>query len=120
MWKRSGFNGLAFIALLALASADLARAAAANRTLAVSVARRDLRPLGNVTVQLSGAVNLQGVTDDNGRVAFPGLPPAGAITVTPSRSGFRFEPTQLTVPDSANPSTAAFVAFPTATDLTLS
>jgi hypothetical protein len=93
---------------------------AQTRELAVSVARRDLRPLGQVTVQLSGAVSLQGVTDDNGRVAFPGLPAAGAITVTPSRSGFRFEPMQLTIPGSANPATAAFVAFPTATDLTLS
>src|SRR6185436_6313678 len=82
--------------------------------------RRDLRPLGNVTVQLSGAVNLQGVTDDNGRVAFLGLPVAGAITVTPSRSGFRFEPPQLTIPASPNPATAAFTAFPTTTDLGLS
>jgi hypothetical protein len=88
--------------------------------LAVSVSRRDLRPLAQVTVQLSGAVNLQGTTDNNGRVTFPGLPTTGPITVTPSRSGFRFEPTQLTITASANPATATFVAFPTSTDLTLS
>src|SRR5262245_14387627 len=79
--------GLALVGVLLLATADLPCTAADNRGLTVSVARRDLRPLGLVTVQLSGAVNLQGVTDANGRVAFPGLPPAGAITVTPSRSG---------------------------------
>jgi hypothetical protein len=112
--------GLALTGLFVVATGELPCTAAQNRELAVSVARRDLRPLGLVTVQLSGAVNLQGATDENGRVAFPGLPPAGAITVTPSRSGFRFEPAQLTIPDSANPATAAFTAFPTATDLGLS
>ena len=111
--------GLVLAGVFVVATTDLPCSAADNRNLAVSVARADLRPLGLVTVQLSGAVNLQGVTDANGRVTFPGLPP-GAITVTPSRSGFRFEPTQLTIPDSANPATAAFVAFPTATDLSLS
>lgn len=85
----------------------------------MSVARRDLRPLGGVTLQLAGAASLQGVTDNNGRAAFPGLPAAGAITITPSRSGFRFEPPQLTIPDLANPPAAVFVAFPTATDLEL-
>src|SRR5436190_900518 len=114
------FLGVAFVGIFVMATANLPCTAAANRTLSVSVARRDLRPLGLVTVQLSGAVNLQGVTDENGRVAFPGLPGAGAITITPSRSGFRFEPPQLTVPDSANPATASLVAFPTATDLALS
>src|SRR5262245_24892813 len=111
--------GLAFLGALVMAAVGLP-CAAAQRELTVNVARRDLRPLGQVTVQLSGAANLQGITDDNGRVAFAGLPAAGAITVTPSRSGFRFEPTQLTIPDSANPATASFVAFPTTTDLTLS
>jgi uncharacterized repeat protein (TIGR01451 family) len=134
MWKPSVLNGrriiagllpgnnfaLALVSVLVMAAAELPCTAAQNRELAVSVARRDLRPLGQVTVQLSGAVNLQGVTDNNGHVIFPALPPAGAITVTPSRSGFRFEPTQLTVPDSANPATAAFVASPTTTDLALS
>src|SRR5262245_33270733 len=149
MWAQSGFNGrrtialllplgnnhmsphtrmsvtlqqlgLALVGVLVMATADLPCTAAQNRELAVSVARRDLRPLGDVTLQLSGAVSLQGVTDDNGRVAFLGLPPAGAITITPSRSGFRFEPPQLTIPDSGNPRTAAFVAFPTVTDLALS
>src|SRR5262245_45159441 len=112
--------GLALLGVLVVTIADLPCTAANNRALAVSVARRDLRPLGGVTLQLAGAVSVQGVTDDNGRVAFPGLPPAGAITITPSRSGFRFEPPQLTIPDSGNASTAAFTAFPTATDLALS
>jgi uncharacterized repeat protein (TIGR01451 family) len=132
MWARSVFKGrgsiallfqhlgLALVGVLVVVTGELPCTAAQNRELAVSVARRDLRPLGLVTVELSGAVNLQGVTEDNGRVAFPGLPLAGAITVTPSRSGFRFEPPQLTIPDSANPSTVAFTAFPTATDLGLS
>ena len=112
--------GLVLMGILVVATEELPCPAAQNRTFAVSVARRDLRPLGLVTVQLSGAITLQGVTDDTGRVAFPGLPSAGAITVTPSRSGFRFEPPQLTIPGSANPATAAFTAFPTATDLALS
>jgi hypothetical protein len=112
--------GLVLVGVLVVATGNLPCTAAENRALAVSVARRDLRPLGLVAVQLSGAVTLQGVTDDNGRVAFPGLPPAGAITVTPSRSGFRFEPPQLTIPESANPAAATFTAFPTATDLGLS
>jgi hypothetical protein len=42
------------------------------------------------------------------------------VTITPSRSGFRFEPPQFTVPDLANPPAALFTAFPTATDLALS
>src|SRR5215207_1507286 len=66
--------GLAFIGVLVVSTGNLPCAAAENSTLVVSVARRDLRPLGLVAVHLSGAVNLQGVTDDNGRVAFPGLP----------------------------------------------
>ena len=111
---------LAIMGVLVATTADLPCTAAENRVLTASVARRDLRPLGQVTAQLSGAVNLQGVTDDNGRVTFPGLPPAGAITITPSRSGFRFEPPLLTIPDSPNSAMAAFVAFPTATDLALS
>jgi uncharacterized repeat protein (TIGR01451 family) len=86
----------------------------------VSVTRRDLRPLLGVTLQLTGAVNRQAVTDENGRAAFLGLPLAGAITITPSRSGFRFEPPQLTIPDLANPSASAFIAFPTTTDLAIS
>jgi uncharacterized repeat protein (TIGR01451 family) len=68
---------------------------------------------------MTGAVNLEGVTDDNGRAEFD-LPVADVVTLTPSRSGFRFEPAQLTVPDPANPPAAWFAAFPTATDLTLS
>jgi len=84
----------------------------------VTVTRRDLRPLPGVTLQLAGAVNLQGVTDNNGSAAFPGLPPAGVVTIAPSRSGFRFEPQQFTIPDPAN--RALFTAFPTATDLALS
>jgi hypothetical protein len=37
------------------------------------------------------AANLQVVTDDNGRAVFPGLPATGVVTITPSRSGFRFD-----------------------------
>src|SRR5262245_39397925 len=95
--------GLACFALFVSAITYLPCAAADTRSVTVSVARRDLRPLGLVTVQLTGAANLQGVTDGSGRISFPGLPTAGAITVTPSRSGFRFEPTQLTIPASPNP-----------------
>src|SRR5688572_23286360 len=112
--------GLALVGVLVAATAGLPCTAAESRALAVSVARRDLRPLANVTVQLAGAVNVQGTTDDNGRVTFIALPAAGAITLTPSRSGFRFEPPQIAIPDSANPGTVSFTAFPTATDLALS
>src|SRR5215831_9021517 len=114
------YLGLAFACFVVIAAAEGRCTAAQTRDLAVSIARRDLRPLGQATVQLSGAVTVQGVTDDQGHVTFPGLPVTGTITVTPSRSGFRFEPTQLTIPASANPATATFVAFPTSTDLTLS
>ena len=86
----------------------------------MSVTRRDLRPLPGVTLQLAGAVNRQEVTEENGRVVFAALPTVGAITITPSRSGFRFEPPQLTIPDLAKPSAPAFFAFPTATDLAVS
>src|SRR5213075_2481705 len=81
---------------------------AAANDLSVTVTRRDLRPLPGVTLQLAGAVNLQAVTDDNGAAAFLGLPAAGAVTITPSRSGFQFEPPQLTILDLANPTTASF------------
>src|SRR6478752_3537457 len=86
----------------------------------VSVARRDLRPLPNVALQVTGAVNRQDVTDANGRTEFPDLPRAGGVTITPLRSGFRFKPNQFTIPDLANPSAVAFVAYPTATDLAIS
>ncbi len=113
--------GVALVGLLVIATGVFPYTATATEALTVLVTRRDLRPLPGVTLQLAGAVNVQGVTDDNGRVTFLGLPPAGAITITPSRSGFRFEPPQLTVPDLANPPTAAtFTAFPTVTDLALS
>jgi uncharacterized repeat protein (TIGR01451 family) len=107
------------VAVLFVITADFPSTAAADEALTVTITRRDLRPLPGVTLQLAGAVNLQGVTDDNGRAAFPGLPPAGVVTITPSRSGFRFEPPQFTIPDLANPA-ALFIAFPTATDLALS
>src|SRR5262245_52961081 len=110
------YLGLALVGALVAVQASLPCTAAANETLTVSVTRRDLRPLPDVTLQLTGAVNLQGVTDNNGRAAFP--PPAGVVTITPSRSGFRFEPPQLTIPDPAN--RVWFTAFPTATDLALS
>jgi uncharacterized repeat protein (TIGR01451 family) len=85
----------------------------------VTVTRRDLRPLPGVTLQMTGAVNLQGVTDNSGRATFD-LPAAGAVTLTPSRSGFRFDPPQFAIPDPANPPVVSFTAFPTTTDLALS
>src|SRR5436190_5311421 len=107
------------VAIILLTTLELPCTAAGNTTLTVSVARRALRPLANVTLQLAGAVNVQGLTDENGRVTFLALPAAGAVTITPSRSGFRFEPPQLTILDLANVPTAVFTAFPTATDLAL-
>src|SRR6478736_729882 len=92
--------GLALVGIIVIGAAEFSSSAAQTRDLAVSIARRDLRPLGQVTVQLSGAVTLQGVSDAQGHVTFPGVPATGTITVTPSRSGFRFEPTQLTIPAS--------------------
>src|SRR5689334_4389789 len=101
VFKRRGtvalkHHRLALVGVIAIAAAELPSSAAQARDLAVSIARRDLRPLPQATVQLSGAATLQGVTDAQGHVTFPGLPVTGAITVTPTRSGFRFEPTQLT------------------------
>ncbi|MCI0535444.1 MAG: DUF11 domain-containing protein [Verrucomicrobiales bacterium] len=110
---------LALVGVVVAAAADVVPAVPGNGALTVSVARRDLRPLPGVSLQLSGAADRQGVTDDNGQASFPDLLPAGAVVITPSRSGFRFEPSQLTIPDFANPPAAAFVAFPTATDLEL-
>jgi len=112
--------GLAIVGVLLVLTAGLPITAAADESLTVTVTRRDLRPLPGVTLQLAGAVNLQAVTDDNGRAAFNGLPPAGGVTITPARSGFRFEPPQFTIPDLANPPAALVTAFPTATDLALS
>jgi uncharacterized repeat protein (TIGR01451 family) len=51
---------------------------------------------------------------------FLGLPATGVVTVTPSRSGFQFDPPKFTIPDPANPPTVSFTALPTATDLALS
>src|SRR5436190_6930179 len=111
--------GLTLACALIAVIADLpCIAAAANEELTITVTRRDLRPLPGVSLHLAGAVNLQGVTDNNGRAAFP--PPAGVVTITPSRSGFRFEPPQFTIPDPANTPAALFTAFPTATALALS
>ncbi len=112
--------GLALGVVAVLAAANLLQAAAGNEALTVTVTRRDLRLLPSVSLQLAGAVNRQGLTDETGRAAFLDLPLAGTITITPSRSGFRFEPPQLTIPDLAKPSAPAFVAFPTATDLAIS
>ena len=103
------------------AVANITASAAANEV-TVSVTRRDLRPLPAVTLNLAGAANRQGVTDENGRAPFgdlPNLPLPGPITITPSRSGFRFEPPQLTILDFTLPS-PSFVAIPTSTDLALS
>src|SRR5262245_46595628 len=72
------YFGLALVGVLVVSTAVVPCTAAQNRELAVSVARRDLRPLGGVTLQLAGALSVQGVTDDNGSVAFLGLPSAGA------------------------------------------
>jgi uncharacterized repeat protein (TIGR01451 family) len=114
----------AYVGLLILsgviAAPDVLAAAPANGAVTVSVARRDLRPVPGVTLQLVGGVNRQGVTDENGRAAFLDLPAVGAVTITPLRSGFRFEPAQLTIPDLANASASAFLAFPSATDLAVS
>jgi uncharacterized repeat protein (TIGR01451 family) len=76
--------------------------------------------LSGVTLQFTGAANLQGVTDNSGSATFTGLPATGAATITPSRSGFRFEPTQFTIPNLGNPPAVSFIAFPTTTDLALS
>ena len=116
--RRCGFTSSCLVGVLVAAAAGLPCTAAANEALTVTVTRRDLRPLPGVTLQLGGAVNPPAVTDENGRAAFLGL--AGAITITPSRSGFRFEPPQLTIPDLANPSPPAFISFPTTTDLAIS
>src|SRR5436190_21977491 len=102
--------GLALVGVLVTITASLRCTAAADEALTVTVTRRDLRPLPGVTLQLTGAVNLQGVTDDTGHAAFD-LPAAGVVTITPSRSGFRFEPPQLTIPDPAHPPAASFTAF---------
>src|SRR5262245_55782895 len=114
----AAYIGLALWSLV-VAAADLPPPAA-NGAVTVNVTRRDLRPLSNVTLQLAGAVNHQAVTDENGRAALLDLPLAGAITITPSRSGFRFEPPQLTIPELRNPPAPAFIAFPTSTDLEIS
>jgi len=111
---------LTLVSLFVAVAAEPPATAAANASLAVTVTRPDLRPLSSVTLQLAGALNLQGVTDANGRATFLDLPPAGAVTITPSRSGFRFEPLQRTIPNPANPDAASFTAVPTTTDLALS
>src|SRR5436190_18381106 len=108
---------LALASLFLVAKVVVPCAGAEDKARSVSVARRDLRPLAGVTLQLAGTVTVQGVTDENGRAAFPGLPAAGVITMTPSRSGFRFEPPQLTIADLGNLPVAAFTAFATSTDV---
>lgn len=107
-----------WITLLAAGLDDL-EAAPANG-LTVTIARRDLRPLPGVALTITGAANRQGITDDAGRATFAEVPPAGAMTIAPSRSGFRFEPAQLTVADVGKSPDVSFTGFPTATDLELS
>lgn len=65
--------------ILGVATIYLPCASAANGPLTVTVTRRDLRPLSGVTLQLAGAVNLQGVTDNNGHATFADLPAVGVV-----------------------------------------
>lgn len=116
---RSQFLGLIAGVILGWLSVGISSAAVANGTLTVDIARRDLRPLPAVTVQLAGAANLQGVTENSGRATFAGLPAAGGLTITPARSGFRFEPAQFHLPNLGNAAEAAFTVSPAATDLSL-
>jgi len=120
MIRKARYFGFVLAGVLAAVAAAPPHAAAANGGLSVTVKRPDLRPLPGVTLQLAGAVNLQGVTDVDGRTIFANLPQTGAVTITPTRSGFWFEPPQLTIPDLANPAPASFKASPAMTDLTLS
>jgi hypothetical protein len=108
-----------FAGLGILVTTSLPPAASAAEPLTVTVLRRDLRPLPGVTLLLVGPEKVQSVTDASGRAQFD-LPVTGVVTITPSRSGFRFEPAQLTIPDPANPPAAVFTAVSTSTDLALS
>ena len=53
--------------------------------------------LAGVTITLSGSVGGTAVTDANGRYAFSHVPLGQSFTITPSRAGFTFEPTSVTV-----------------------
>jgi hypothetical protein len=115
----------AIVPFFAFALAEMAVSATADlggtvdRDLIVTVTRADLRPLAGANIQFDGHGHHEAITDDRGRAVFPDIPMTGAVTIVPSRSGFRFEPLQLTVPD-ATEVPSAFMAIPTATDVALS
>lgn len=94
--------------------------AAENDPLSVTVRRADLRPLSGVTVRLRGAAIVEAITEETGRATFPDPVPAGEVTITPSRSGFRFEPPNLTAQNPGEIAARVFTAFPVSTDLALS
>ncbi len=54
-------------------------------------------PLAGVNVHLSGSATLDVLTDAAGNYSFAGLPHGGNFTVTPSKTGYSFNPTSRTV-----------------------
>jgi hypothetical protein len=68
-----------------------------------------------VTVQLSGASSMTGITDSNGNYIFNGLQTGAFYTVTPELANFHFNPTSRSFSLVGNKTDAVFTAQPDAT-----
>ena len=69
--------------------------------------------LGGVTVNLSGTQSNSAITNGSGEYSFSGLGGGGNYTITPSLSGYNFNPSSLPFNSLASNQTANFTATPT-------
>lgn len=69
-------------------------------------------PLAGVTLTLTGAQSATGTTDADGSYTFTGIQPGGSYTVTPSKYGYVFDPTDLTIDGIATNESRDFTGTP--------
>ena len=117
-------TGPATAALIVAANSDAPRSAAivaggqsvtvnqaGSMTILGQVTLSTGTPVAGVTVTLSGGAGAIAASDSGGNYSFPGLDSTKSYTVTPSLSGYTFNPASLTFANvNANPA-ANFTAF---------
>lgn len=101
-------QGAALLLLLSLTQSRPAGAQGSNSTgpsppglpaaISGTISRGPGTAAANVTVTLTGAASQTATTDANGDFRFPSVPVGGPYTVTFSRSGYSFTPSQVTIP----------------------